>query len=191
MKNKFFYTYIFLFLVFCFPAATFADTVCLKSVVNKGKVKNTTKLVAEGVKCPRGHAPIFNTEMLVQLAGLQGGQGAQGFQGPQGPKGDTGPMGLPGSEANVDSKDFIFSFGETIDKSSTNVKTLFVSCPVGTQLLACSGGVEEGLGVPANVPVSLSYSGITRLGNCFFRAFEVSPIDNNWGIFGTAICVPA
>jgi hypothetical protein len=154
-----------------------ADTVCLKSVLKKGKIRNKVRLVAGDASCPRGFTQIVSSSL-------------PGLQGPQGPQGATGPQGPQGDAANVDRQDFVFVADETADKTSTDTKQLYITCPSGTELLSCNGGVESGIGVPASVPVAFSYAGINRLGDCYFRAYETTATSTSWGIFGYATCVP-
>ena len=153
-----------------------ADTVCLRSILKNGKIRNKTRIVAGDASCPRGFTKIVSSSL-------------PGLQGPVGPQGATGPQGPQGAEANVDQQDFTLVNGETADKTSTDTKQLYVSCPSGTELITCSGGVEGGVGVPAAVPVAFSYSGMTRLGDCYFRAYETTATASSWSIFGVATCV--
>jgi hypothetical protein len=164
-----------------------ADTVCLKSVLHKGKIRNLSKVVPADSKCPRGFTQIFGTLLFSNSEDIQGPPG------PPGAKGDTGPQGLQGPQGpagDIDSNDFQTVYGETSDKSSSSPKLLFIECPPNTKLLSCSGGIETGLGVPASEPIALSYSGPNRLGDCYFRGFETAPTSASWAIFGTALCVP-
>jgi hypothetical protein len=158
-----------------------ADTVCLKSRLKSGKIINTAKTVAEGASCPAGFTALLSTSAY---------EGAQGPQGPTGATGPTGMTGVSGSSATVNISSFKLVFGETSDKGSTAEKSVFVACPVGYTTIACHGGIEEGLGVPTNDKIALSYNGTTRFGDCFFRGYETEPVATNWSVLGFALCVP-
>jgi hypothetical protein len=110
--------------------------------------------------------------------------------GPQGPSGDTGLTGPPGQAASVSVASFNFTFADSTAIDSSPVKTLIISCPLEFELLSCSGGVDNG-SFDAAKKVAFSYNGITRVGNCLFRAFEVDEGEpTGWRIFGVATCVP-
>ena len=175
MSTKYFLPIAFL-LILIFYGTAFADIVCLKSKLKNGRIRNITKTIPENTSCPKRFAKIFSAAQN----GLQGPQGVQGPRGPQGPE---------GAEANVNVDDFTVVFAETNDKSSTDSKSLGIECPSGTQMFSCSGGVEDGLGVPSSLPVAISYSGVNRFGNCTIRAFETTSTSGGWGIFGTALCI--
>jgi hypothetical protein len=176
MRVKKFMPIILVCVAFVSTNIALADTVCLRSVLKNGKIRNKVRLVAGDASCPRGFTQIVSSSL-------------PGLQGPQGPQGATGPQGPQGAAADVDQQDFVFVADETADKTSTDLKQLYVSCPSGTRLMSCSGGVETGLGVPATLPVAFSYTGTTRFGDCYFRAYETTATASNWSIFGYATCV--
>jgi len=183
MKHSFRLLLISFFIVtFCFSAAQ-ADTVCLKSTIKDGKVKNSVRSVVEGKRCPRGFIPLVNATKFVQSSGVQGLQGPQGATGPQGPQGPQGPAG------SVTTSNLSIITGNT-DINSNSPKILYIECPIGTTLISCNGGIEEGFGLPTSKKIALSYSGINRIGDCVIRGFEPTEIADNWALFGAATCVP-
>lgn len=160
----------------------FAEKVCLKSTLTKkGKIKNLVQNVADGEPCPNKYTEVVSSTVL-STAGIPGPQG------PAGPQGVAGPQGQAGTSATVQAGAFHLVFDDT-EINTTTVKNLGISCPFGFALIACSGGVVDGLGGPASDPVALSHNGPTGLGNCWIRGYATTG-NPSWGLFGTATCVP-
>jgi Collagen triple helix repeat (20 copies) len=176
-----------------------AETVCLKSVIKRGKVVNSTRVIADGLKCPRGFKSLFTstsfttTNTITGQVGPQGSQGPQGIQGPQGNQGIQGPVGPAGptGQQGVPGTDNLIVVTNLSDSNSVSPKSLTVSCPVGTQYIVGSGGVIDGLGIPYSGPIAMSYSGPILFGNGHaVSAYESVATGNNWQILVTVVCRP-
>lgn len=61
-----------------------ADIVCLKITLKNGKIAQTVKTVASGLKCPKGFKSIVDTATLTGPQGLTGANGATGNTGAAG-----------------------------------------------------------------------------------------------------------
>ena len=184
----------------------FSDTLCLRSTITKkGKVKNSATTAVGSAKCPRGFMALFSAPQLsdVSVDGAPGIQGATGPQGPEGPQGSSGPQGAQGPQGPQGSQgaqgiqgpsggDAIFvASGVSALADSSSPKTAAAECPVGSTVLIGSGGVYEGLGIPFNGPVAISYSSVVPLSNSHFvRAYETTATGANWQVVAFALCRP-
>jgi len=173
-----------------------ADTLCLRSTLRKGKIKNSTRTVAGSTKCPKGFTPLLNAPNLVSTSnttsgptiqgekgdtGPQGPQGPQGLQGIQGPQGNQGPAGVDG---------LVIGYGLSISNPDSP-KEVDANCPPGYHVIAGFGGVHDATGVPANLPVAISYSSVPIFSNYFkVRAYETSPVGSGWSVIAYALCRP-
>lgn len=186
MIKKLFLTLIFATLAL--PTYSFADKVCLRSILKNGKIKTSTKIVPTGTACPKGYTLILDSkapEAATLLSGPQGPQGPQGLQGIQGIQGIQGPQGVPGYAG------ITLAFGESaVDSNSP--KFAYADCPSGTQVIGGHGGVTEGLGQFANQNIAISYATVPVFSNSSFvvRAYETSAVATNWRVNAVALCVP-
>lgn len=174
-----------------FAGPVSAETICLKSRIKNGKLTTATAAVPDGQKCPKSFKALFSSTSITTLGGsgiqgLKGDTGAQGPQGVQGPKGDTGLQGAPGA----DGKAFSFVSASVIsDSNSVSPKSITANCPANSALVSGQYGVIDGIGVPYNGPVAVSYAGGLILGNAFHvRAYETTATSDSWQMFALAIC---
>ena len=171
------------------PTLSYGDKVCLRSVLKKGKIRNSTKIVATGSSCPRGFTVILDTkspEAASLITGPQGPQGLQGVQGVPGAQGPQGPQGIPGYAG------ITLAFGESDAIDSSSPKSAFAECPPGTYPIGGSGGATEGLGQAADKTIAISYSGVPpfNLSRYVIRAYETAPVATNWRVSVIAMCIP-
>ena len=187
--SRFFAAFLSL-LILAITTPAYADQVCLKSIIKKGRIKHATKVVAQDSKCPRGYTAILDSkqpEVASLLTGPQGPQGPQGLQGEKGLQGDPGlqgPQGLPGYMG------ISLQFGMSTNDSSSP-KIAYADCPVGMQVIGGYGGVVEGVGSVANQKVAISFSSVPVFSKSFVvRAYETEAISTSWQIIAVAMCIP-
>jgi len=183
---------------------SFADKICLKSVIKKGKIKNSTKTVQNGKACPRGFSVILDTQSP-QIAtaingsqgakgeqgvqGEQGPQGIQGVQGIQGPKGEQGIQGIPGQAGG----DQIIVVTKVTGPNSISPKSEFLTCPAGYEVLGGNAGLIHQLLTPYDGPVVISLAAPVpnpSADTFQVRAHEITDTADNWGFYITAMCRP-
>lgn len=187
-------------------APALSDTLCLRSTITKkGKIKNSTKTVAGNLKCPRGFIALFSAQQLTSLGGdgsvgIQGPagpQGEQGLTGPQGPTGSQGPQGPQGAQGNQGDPgpagvDGLFIVSGQSATDSTSPKSAFAECPLGSQVLGGFGGAFDGIGIPFNGPVAISFSSVVPFSRFHsVRAYETTATAANWYVLAFALCRPS
>jgi hypothetical protein len=122
--------------------------------------------------------------------GLPGIAGPQGLPGPIGPAGPQGPQGLQGPQGPAGTAQIV-SASALSASNSTSPKLVSAPCPAGTSLIGGMGGVAEGLGVPYDGPVAISFASAVPLANSYtVRAYETAATADSWFVFAIAICRP-
>ena len=170
---------------------TYAETICLKSKIKKGKLVTTTATVSDGQKCPKGFKPLFSSTSITTIGGngaqgLKGDTGAQGPAGPQGSVGPQGPIGPQGPQGGYRPRIAVSAIS---DSNSVSPKTVGAACPANTTFITGSTGVIDGLAVPYNGPVALSYAGGLVFSQTYYvRAYETTATNDTWQLFAVAIC---
>lgn len=170
----------------------FSDTLCLRSALTKqGKIKNSVKTVLGSSKCPKNYVSLFSAPNLAAAAsgtsptvqGETGPQGPQGLQGIQGPPGPQGPTGAPGTD------NIVLASGISDVSDSSSPKSATAECPLGTTILGGHAGAFDGLGIPFNGPVALSFASVLPLSNAFrARAYETTATSSTWYVIAFAMC---
>jgi hypothetical protein len=173
--------FIIFFAILFSSGNVFADKVCLKSSIRKGKIRHSTKVVTSGARCPSGFSSILDSKSPATAALLTGPQGPQGVQGPQGIQ---GPQGAAGPEITL-------AFG-TSASDSTSPKHANATCPSGKVVIGGYGGAIEGLGIPTSQKIAISYASVPPFVSNYFRVdgFEAEATSASWQIVAVAMCVP-
>jgi hypothetical protein len=179
------------------------------AVKGKKKCRKSEKRVRWNKRGPRG---LSGPQGLSGQRGAQGEPGIQGETGPQGPAGlsavDGGGFTLtdgsvgaahiadgsitasklaPGA-LTVSGLAVQLVVAETAD-DSTSPKNIAAGCPLGKTLVGGGGGAYDGLGVPFNGPVALSFSN-AFIGNSWrARAYETTATSGTWRLTVYAYCM--
>jgi hypothetical protein len=106
--------------------------------------------------------------------GATGAQGAQGIQGVQGIAGAPGPPGL----ANLVTVE-VYS-----PTDSTNLKTLYPTCPDNKRAISASGFVVQPLGSE----VALKAVWVQTTNQAVVTAEEVVSTASNWALYARVLC---
>ena len=174
----------------------------LRVIKGKKRCRRSERALKWNKKGPRGARG---------AAGPVGAQGPAGPTGPTGPQGDAGATGLQGPPG-VDGASAAVADGsitaaklapgaltiaglsteivvaETADDSSSP-KNIAAGCPLGKTIVGGGAGAYDGLGIPFDGPVALSFSNAFIGGSWRARAYETSATAGTWRLTAYAICM--
>lgn len=193
MKTVLTQTTLVLSIVILFVSTSYAETICLRSRIVKGKISNASATVADGQKCPKKYKPLFSSTSLttvgtnvVGATGAQGPKGDTGAQGVQGIQGIKGAQGLPGVSG---ADEIIVAESQAITPNSNSPKYVAVSCPSGYSLLGGYGSVDNNSFSPVD-GVAIGYQS-AALNTFAVQAFEAVATSSNWAVHAYAYCRPS